>query len=354
MSGVVTRDLTEVHRAFLEWFSARLSAQGVDAKDLDAELTSHTAGGYSNEIIFVTVTYRVGDESRRRRLVLRLPPAGPSLFPTYDFAMQVSVQAGVGEHGVPVPSPIILEEDDRWLGAPFLLMPLIDGHNTGELPVADAWVASAGVDRQRTLHEGFLDALARIHLVPWPDRPVASHLRGAGASLLDEVRWWEDLSDWTFEGRPPAALTTAFAWCRDHRPTDEPPSSVLWGDVRLGNVIFDDDFAPAAVLDWEMASIGPAELDLGWHTALEDMTEHFFGRRVPGFLTRDEVVARHQQALGRPLVDFRWFEVFAMCRSSVLNLRADRLASDRLGKAPRPADDNAVLRYTCAAIAAIS
>ena len=79
---------------------------------------------------------------------------------------------------------------------------------------------------------------------------------------------------------------------------------MLWGDVRLGNVIFDDGFAPVAVLDWEMASIGPAEHDLAWYTALEGMTEHFFGQRVTGFLTRDEIVARHEQALGRPLVDF--------------------------------------------------
>jgi aminoglycoside phosphotransferase (APT) family kinase protein len=103
-----------------------------------------------------------------------------------------------------------------------------------------------------------------------------------------------------------------------------------------------------------MASIGPAELDLAWFTALEAMTEHFFGQRVPGFLTRDEVVARHEQALGRSLVDFRWFEVFAMCRSTALNLRTDRLGSIRRGRTPRPAEDNAVLAYTSDVIATLS
>ena len=336
MSGAVSRDLTEVRRRFLEWFAAQRSVEGEDARDLDATVTAHTAGGYSNEILFVTMTYRVGDEWRRPRLVLRLPPAGPRLFPTYDLAMQVSVQAGVAAHGVPVPSPITLESDERWLGTPFLVMPRIEGNNPGELPVADEWVASATPGQQRSLHEGFLDVLTRIHRVPWRDQHVATGLRGPGSSLLDEVRWWEELTAWAFDGDPPGALTDAFAWCRDHHPADEPPSSVLWGDVRLGNVIFDDEFAPAAVLDWEMASIGPAELDLGWFTALEAMTEHFFGRRVPGFLTRDEVVARHEHALGRPLVDFRWFEVFALCRSSVLNLRADRLDLLPPGQASAP------------------
>lgn len=358
MPSVVSRDLTEVHRAFVDWLAAQLSSTGVEASDLDVVLTSHTAGGYSNEIIFVDVTYRsprrAEGDPHHERLVLRLPPDGPSLFPTYDLTMQVAVQAAVGEHGVPVPTPITLEQDERWLGTSFLVMPRVEGHDTGELPVADPWLGAAAPEQQRSLHEGFLDTLARVHQTPWQGRPVATCLRGAGASLLDEVRWWQELTDWAFDGAPPATLADAFNWCCEHCPVDVPPSSVLWGDVRLGNVIFDDAFAPAALLDWEMASIGPAELDLGWFTALETMTEHFFGQRVAGFLTRDEIVARHEQALGRSLVDFRWFEVFAVCRSTALNLRTDRLASIRLGKPPRPAENNAVLTYTLDRIASIS
>ena len=81
------------------------------------------------------------------------------------------------------------------------------------------------------------------------------------------------------------------------------------------------------------------------------MTEHFFGRRVPGFLTRDELVARHEQAIGRPLVDLQWFELFAMARSSTLQIRTELLEARRRGKEPRPAERNAVLAYTAAAIA---
>jgi aminoglycoside phosphotransferase (APT) family kinase protein len=204
--------------------------------------------------------------------------------------------------------------------------------------------------RARTLQENFLDALARIHTTPWKGRPIATQLRGATGSLVDEIRWWDDLVAWTFEGAPPRKLVDVFAWCRDHRPTQAPPSSLLWGDVRLGNVVFDDHLAPLAILDWEMASIGPAELDLAWYTALETMAEHFVGRRVPGFLTGDEIVRRHEAALGRPLVDFRWFEIFAMARSTALQMRADRLRALRRGRAPRPPEDDAVLTYTVEAI----
>ena len=362
MPGVATRDLDEVQRAFVDWYRMHRSTPRPDStgdgdrEDLDhleVELTSHTAGGYSNEIIFVDLTRGTGERRRHERLVLRLPPDGPSLFPAYDLAMQVAVQRAVGEHGVAVPQPITLESDEAWLGTPFLVMPLIDGHNLGELPVADPWLGTLEVDQQRTLQTGFLDVLARIHQTPWQGRTVAGQLRGAGATLLDEVRWWDELTTWTFDGTPPPDLVAAFTWCREHLPAEEPPASVLWGDVRLGNVIFDDRFAPAAVLDWEMASIGPAELDLAWYTALEGMTEHFFGQRVKGFLTRDEIITHHAHALGRPLVDFEWFEIFAMCRSTALNLRADRLESLRRGKPPRSTETNAVLAYTLARIAAL-
>jgi len=354
VAGVVTRDLDEVRHAFRRWWSSRSTASGVQEDDFDLEVSSYAGGGYSNEIIFVTITTPDRDAHQRERLVLRLPPAGPALFPTYDLAMQVAVQTEASAHGVPVAGPIIFEPDTSWLGTEFLVMPLVEGHCPGEAPALDPWLTAATVAQQRAAHEGFLDVVARIHTTPWRDRPLSTLLRGADQSLAEELQWWDHLLDWAFDGEPPAQLTAAFDWCRDHAPTDLPEASVLWGDVRLGNVIFDDGFTPVAVLDWEMASRGPAELDLAWFTALETMTEHFVGHGVPGFLTRDEIITRQEEQLGRTLVAFRWFEVFAMCRSSALNLRADRLDSQRRGKPPRPAEGNAVLTYTTEAIRALS
>jgi aminoglycoside phosphotransferase (APT) family kinase protein len=136
-----------------------------------------------------------------------------------------------------------------------------------------------------------------------------------------------------------------FDWCRDHQP-EAPPSCLLWGDVRLGNMLVDDHMRPTAVLDWEMASIGPPEVDVAWYTALEAMTEHFVGTRVPGFLRRDEVVSHLERSLGRSLVDLEWFEVFAMARSAALNLRADRLRAQERGRPARPTEDDAIIAYT--------
>lgn len=351
MPAAVPRDVPATRDALDAWLRNHLAGRGLDATDLRTEVRLHTEGGYSNEILFVTATYGLGHETVTERLVVRRPPAGPALFPTYDLAREVAVQRAVAANGVPVPDPIVHERDPAWLGGPFLVMPRIDGHDPGELPVANGWITAAGVEQQRALHERFFDVLARIHTTPWEGREIASTRRGAGGSLTDELDRWDELVAWAFDGAPPAALTDVFAWCRRNRPVDEPPAGVLWGDVRLGNVIVDDDFTPVAVLDWEMASIGPAELDLGWCTALDAMAEHFVGQRVPGFLRRDEIVAHHERALGRPLVDLRWFELFAMARSSALQIRASHLEAHRRGKPPRPAEGNAVLAYTAAAIA---
>jgi aminoglycoside phosphotransferase (APT) family kinase protein len=344
---VTGRDLDTVRDGIGAWLRDRYP----DRHPVVTGAETPAATGYSNDVVFVSVAFDDGSAARRE-LVLRLPPDGPTLFPRYDLAMQVAVQEAVRAAGVPVPGSLVVETEARWLGLPFLVMDRVVGRVPGELAALDPWITGLAPDRQRTLHEGFLDALARVHGTPWPETDLVRRLPGAGGTLADDIEAEIELAAWAFEGSPPAPLTEALAWCRDRRPDPEPPRTVLWGDARLGNVVFGDDLAPRALLDWEMAAIGPAESDLAWYTALDEIGTHFVGQTVPGFLGRDEIVAHHEQALGRTLVAFRWFELLAMLRSSTLNLRRALLAARRRDRAPRPPTDDAVLRYTLDAIAA--
>ena len=123
----------------------------------------------------------------------------------------------------------------------------------------------------------------------------------------------------------PAVIAHGLEWCRAERPVPEPPPSLLWGDVRIGNVVFDDGLRPAAVLDWEMATVGPAEVDLGWFLALHRLTVESAGADLPGFPDRDATVAAYQDRLGRPVADLGWFETFALVRSGAIMVRVARL-----------------------------
>jgi aminoglycoside phosphotransferase (APT) family kinase protein len=94
-----------------------------------------------------------------------------------------------------------------------------------------------------------------------------------------------------------------------------------------------------------MATIGPAEMDLGWYLVLDALTTHFTKRRVPGFLDRDEFVATYERALGRAVCNLDWYEIFALTRSVAVNERQARLAATTGVAYPGVAgDDNPVLR----------
>ena len=84
------------------------------------------------------------------------------------------------------------------------------------------------------------------------------------------------------------------------------------------------------MLDLEMASLGPAEVDLAWFVVLHDMAVERCGGDLPGFPGRAATIDAYERRLGRPLDDLRWYEAFAVLRSGAILVRAARLLA-RLG-----------------------
>ena len=260
-------------------------------------------------------------------LVVRLPPVGDGIFPAYDLAQQAAVQAAAGEAGVPVAQPVRYEPDDAFLGAPFVAMPFVPGPIPGAFTAGDPWLTGLDDDAARqTVWRSFLDVLGAIHDVD------ATGL-GLRVGVAGELEWWERYVGWATDGSPPAALAEAMAWCRAHRPDgEEPPWSLLWGDVRLGNVVFDPErLTPRAVLDWDMASVGPAEMDLAWFLALEQVSIDLTGATLGGFGGHSAAVRSAEARLGRELRDLAWHEVFALVRASAVSTRI-ALLFERAGR----------------------
>jgi aminoglycoside phosphotransferase (APT) family kinase protein len=280
---------------------------------------THADGGQANETVLVDLG------ARRSGVVVRLPPLQPT-FPDYELAPQAAVQNALAAVGVPAPAPAVTVSDPEWIGAPFLAMPLVRGDIAGPAPVFDDYVTSASTHLQQRMHDGLIDTVVAVHAVDWRHAGLGDVL--AGTTLQAALDRWRAYVDWSSQGVPLPALTEALAWCAARVPRDTGPV-LLWGDVRLGNLVFDPERRVRAVLDWDLASIGPAEMDLGWHFGLEYMMESLFGRRVDGFPTRTEAVARYEQASGRVLSDLDWHEVFALVRALAINDRHQRISGDR-------------------------
>jgi aminoglycoside phosphotransferase (APT) family kinase protein len=301
----VERDLDELRSGIERWLGHPVST------------VHRSATGYSCETVIVDA-----------QVVIRLPPLADGIFPAYDLDQQAAVQEAVRAAGVPVAGPCRVEHDESFLGAPFVVMPFVDGPIPAEVTRTDGWLAGLGSDAdRRAVWEGFVDVVVAVH-------QAASGGLGLRAGLHQELAAWEGYVAWSTDGAPPGPLAEVLAWCRVHLPADAPPSGLLWGDVRLGNVIFDPaTLRPAAVLDWDMASVGPFELDLGWFLALEAVQAELLPIPVPGFGDRDEVVARAEAGLGRGLRDLRWYEVFALARASAISTRISVLQA-RAGRRP--------------------
>ncbi len=254
-------------------------------------------------------------------VVVRLPPFVPT-FPHYDLAPQALVQNVVAAAGIPAPAPAVVVDDTSWIGSPFLVMPRVHGDVPGAAPLFDPYVRDAGPQAQRLMHDELVDTMAAVHDVAW----AGTGLDGAlpGTSLRDAVGDWDAYIVWASEGDPLPALAEAMEWCGRHLPPEREPV-LLWGDVRLGNLVLDGERRVVAVLDWDLARLGPREMDLGWHVGLDHMMETLFGRRVPGFPDTAEFVAHYERRSGYEVHDLAWHEVFALVRALAIQDRHQRI-----------------------------
>lgn len=348
MTTLARRDDAELARGLTAWCANRWPEAGYEIAKVGRPST-----GWTNETLMVTLRDR---DAAERRLVVRLPPAVPT-WPVYDLGGQARLLDALAPSAVPVPRAVAFEANAEYIGAPFLVMSHEAGRPGPEVPALDAWITESAPDLQRRVHEAFVDELAAIHRVDWNGAGLTAVLRGGDGALAPEVAWWVEYVDWAGDGHPTAALADAAAWCASTTPPVEsqPPASLCWGDARIGNVLFADDRSVTSVLDWELAVIGPAEMDLAWYLALDDLTTRFVKQTVPAFLSRAEIIARYEQGIGRSVVDLEWHEVFALVRSTAINDRQARLAAASGVDYPGVAGDgNPVLRYIARRIEAFA
>jgi len=322
MAGIalVQRDLAATRVQLEAWFGQKFGCTAV-VSDLCA---ANRAAGWSSESLLLSVESADGTTE----YVLRIPPAGGGIYPEYDLEAQTRTQELLHQHGIATPAPIIYEPDTSWIGSKFLVMPRIVGHTPSDTTYATrGWLHDAGPAVQRRAHNSFLETLAGLRRVPVGEAPWLERPGGAGVSA--ELAWWHDYLRWGTDNHVPDIMVETFNWLERRQPVQTADVAVCWNDARLSNAIFDDTGQLIGALDWEQACLCPAETDFAWWLATRRQMLEVNGLdadpELPGFDSREQVIRRYEEMIGRPLADLEWYEVFAMARMGCCILRTQVL-----------------------------
>ena len=113
---------------------------------------------------------------------------------------------------------------------------------------------------------------------------------------------------------------------RANLPANQPPG-LVWGDARIGNMMFDEDFEVVAVMDWEQPSLGGALHDLAWWLVLSETMHGATPARphLAGMGTREETIALWEELTGKSAADVEWYEDFTRLKMSCLGTRMGNL-----------------------------
>lgn len=316
------RELGDIRAGLMDWCAVHLPRVvecGI------AELR-HPELGMSNETVIVQCDVdSTGNPGPK--FVVRLPPLHAT-FPDHDFTAQARVQRAVADLGIPT-APATVENDPSFLGAPFIVMPFIEGDIPGPQSLFDPWLTDATEVQRRDAQREMVRVLADIALLDWRSAGLDTILGNSDGSLDYQLDWWERYLDWARDDQPLPRIAALIQWCKDHRPPEDPPPSLVWGDARLGNIVMDPRRRVRAVLDWEMATLGPAEMDLGWYLGLDGVLCAVTGKPpLAGYASAEEVARDYEVALGRPLQDLAWHQIFAVFRALAINVRQAAIAHD--------------------------
>ncbi|WP_454789124.1 phosphotransferase family protein [Mycolicibacterium lutetiense] len=318
-----SRDVTTLPSVLSKWLSTVMP--GGVAPEITVE-SGVDSNGMSSETIMLTGRWEEGGDAKEQKWVARVAPTADDVpvFSSYRLDHQFEVMRQVGElTDVPVPNVRWIDTTGEVLGTPFFLMDRVDGQVPPDVmpyTFGGNWFADAPLERQRELQDSTVEVLAKLHAIPDAAERFGflSEIDPPGDTPLRRHFGW--LKSW-YEyavpdiGRSPL-VERALAWLEENFPEDVAASDsvLIWGDSRIGNVLY-DDFRPSAVLDWEMATIGPRELDVSWiifaHLVFQELAGMAGLPGLPDVMREEDVRATYRELTGVELGDLRWFYIYS-------------------------------------------
>jgi aminoglycoside phosphotransferase (APT) family kinase protein len=342
-----SRDPEVLRQRLEKWLAGVVHA--ADGPTVSA-LSGTDANGMSSDTVIFDASWTGPDgTSYDERLVARIAPdlGDVPVFPAYDMPGQFESIRLVHElTDVPVPEPRWCEPDPTAIGAQFFVMSRVDGDVPPDVlpyPFGGNWLFDATPQQQRRLQDTTVEAIAQLHAInDAPQRFAFLERPDAGDTHLHRhvahTRAWYDVV--AAEGAPSPLVERGFAWLDAHWPAHESAPILSWGDARIGNVIY-ADFTPAALLDWEMAGLGPRELDVCWlicgHLVFQDLATSLGLPGMPDFLRTDDVVAHYASLTGHELRDIEFFLTYSAVQWGIVFLRTGQRQA-HFGEREMPAD----------------
>jgi len=292
------------------WLAATLG----DASPADSYAAEVISGGLSN------ITYRL--RWGGRRLVLRRPPLGPALPRAHDVRREYRVMNALADGPVPVPATIAFCADLDVLGAPFYLMDEVQG----TVLRAPADTAALTEGQRQHLSAELVDVLAALHSVD-PASAGLDDLGKHGGYASRQLRTWG--AQWQRSAtRDLPDMERLLSRLADGVPAVE-ETTIVHGDYRLDNTIVTQTTPPriAAVLDWELATLGEPVADLAtmltyWHDRADTERARISVAAgltaLPGFLTTGELAQRYALTTGRDLSALTFYQALATMKLAVI------------------------------------
>lgn len=330
MSDVIvapeTRDLDELATSLADWLGRQLpGSSGIRIENL----AYPRGAGQSHETILFDAIWNQQGSEHKQGCVVRIRPEAFTVFPDTLFEEQYRVMKVLHDGGyVRVARPLWFEADPGYLGKPFFVMEKKQGRVPVSIPpyAKTGWLSEATPEQRRKLWRHSVEQLAAIQRVPLDE---VAFLEGPGGLRGFEQEWdkYERFVAWLEEVEPQPILRAGLERLAACAPAER-PEGLVWGDARIGNMMFDDEFDVVAVMDWEQPSLGGALHDLAWFCTLAE-TMHgpnaVHGAPLEGMGSHDETVALWEELSGKSAAGLGWYEEFTHFKMTCTGVRLGHL-----------------------------
>ncbi|KUH64538.1 aminoglycoside phosphotransferase [Mycolicibacterium novocastrense] len=316
-----SRDLSTLPGVMSRWLSTVLP--GAAAPEITVE-SGVDANGMSSETIILTGRWSADGQPQAQKWVARVAPTTEDVpvFSSYRMDHQFDVIRLVQEKtDVPVPQVRWLENSGDVLGTPFFLMDYVEGRVPPDVmpyTFGGNWFADSPAEQRRELQDATVGVIAKLHSIPEPEKVFGFLDDGSDRNALRRNLNW--LQDWYQFAVPDIGRSSlverALDWLEANWPADAAGNDpvLIWGDSRVGNVLY-SGYQPVAVLDWEMATLGPREMDAAWMIFAHNVFQELAGLAglpgLPDFMREEDVKTTYAALTGVELGDLHWFYVYS-------------------------------------------